>query len=309
MTPRIAVTTDFSEYSKRALPVAVALARRFGSEIFLVHQALLPPRREPIDGPTHCRMQAERLEREAERASARFHVPIRPVLISGGDGKTFGDELCALRIDYLVLETHGYVDAKRDRLGSFVEMILPFCPCPLLLLRGDMSCDAQFAPTRILVADDYGAHGGSGVSVAHDWALEYGAHARLLALEERPLAAYGDELERERERERDPVTLGRTLQALVNGSWRNVPTDIAVAEGRPLDEILRNASTYEADLIVIRGHGQSYLDQSWLGQVAADVGRFAPCPVLILRGVRCPCPIEHQGEAAAGSRSSPAGRS
>ena len=44
---RILLTTDFSEYSKVAIPHAVAIARQFGAELVVLH--VLEPLLTPVD--------------------------------------------------------------------------------------------------------------------------------------------------------------------------------------------------------------------------------------------------------------------
>jgi universal stress protein A len=55
-------------------------------------------------------------------------------------------------------------------------------------------------------------------------------------------------------------------------------------DGAPHEQIPRAARRAHADLIVIRTHGRSGLSKALLGSVAERVVRFAPCPVLTVRG-------------------------
>lgn len=52
--------------------------------------------------------------------------------------------------------------------------------------------------------------------------------------------------------------------------------------GRPTDEIIRAATEYEVDVIVI-GNTHSSLDKFFLGDVARQVANMAPVPVLLAR--------------------------
>jgi universal stress protein A len=55
-------------------------------------------------------------------------------------------------------------------------------------------------------------------------------------------------------------------------------------DGTPQEQIPRAARRVHADLIVIGTHGRSGLSKVLLGSVAERVVRFAPCPVLTVRG-------------------------
>ncbi len=62
-----------------------------------------------------------------------------------------------------------------------------------------------------------------------------------------------------------------------------IPTDIAVVQGRPFVEIVREAKERRADLIVLSTHGRTGLSHAMFGSTAEKVVRKAPCPVLSVR--------------------------
>ena len=59
--------------------------------------------------------------------------------------------------------------------------------------------------------------------------------------------------------------------------------EVRVADGDARDAILDTAKAVHADLIVIGTHGRRGLSRAFLGSVAEDVLRRAPCPVLAVR--------------------------
>ena len=56
-----------------------------------------------------------------------------------------------------------------------------------------------------------------------------------------------------------------------------------IREGAPVVEIVRYARENQIDLIVLGTHGRSGLSHVFLGSVAENVVRKAPCPVLTVR--------------------------
>ena len=64
------------------------------------------------------------------------------------------------------------------------------------------------------------------------------------------------------------------------------PDNCHVLCGRPYEEICRLAAEIGADLIVLPTHGYTGLKHVVLGSTAERVVRFAPCPVLVLRGTK-----------------------
>lgn len=63
-----------------------------------------------------------------------------------------------------------------------------------------------------------------------------------------------------------------------------VPAETHVRMGRPARVIAEAATEHKADLIVISTHGYTGLKHVLLGSTAENVVRYAPCPVLVLRG-------------------------
>ncbi len=67
-----------------------------------------------------------------------------------------------------------------------------------------------------------------------------------------------------------------------------VPDDVKVTslvlDGVPFDEIVEAAVARRSDLIVIATHGYTGLKHALLGSTAERVIRYAPCPVLVVRG-------------------------
>ena len=62
------------------------------------------------------------------------------------------------------------------------------------------------------------------------------------------------------------------------GKW-----DVEVASGDPADGIIHMAQEHGVDLIVMGTHGRTGLAHVFLGSVAEQVVRHAPCPVLVTR--------------------------
>jgi nucleotide-binding universal stress UspA family protein len=64
------------------------------------------------------------------------------------------------------------------------------------------------------------------------------------------------------------------------------PDNCHVLSGRPYEEVCKLAGEIDADLIVLPTRGHSGLKRLALGSTAERIVRFAPCPVLVLRGAK-----------------------
>ena len=67
----------------------------------------------------------------------------------------------------------------------------------------------------------------------------------------------------------------------------DVAVEYGVRYGDPVEEILEEADTWNADLIAMATRGRSCLGRTLLGSVAEHVFRKAPMAVTLYRGTRC----------------------
>src|SRR5262249_52455930 len=83
--------------------------------------------------------------------------------------------------------------------------------------------------------------------------------------------------------EAEPQSL-EALDHLLNPSWGRPPSvEKKVCWGNPVEQIVDYAAEHEIDLIVIATHGRTGLSHIFLGSVAEQIVREAPCPVLTIR--------------------------
>jgi nucleotide-binding universal stress UspA family protein len=146
---RILVTTDFSDTSLAAFPIAAELGSHFGGELVVAHVM-------PLDAPTPWDIppyadfgltsiplpdyEAQVL-REVERrlaAVAAAHAPGNRTRTIVGRGDAAA-EVCRIaaseEADLIVLATHGWTGWRHLVFGSVAEMILRDAGCPVLSIR------------------------------------------------------------------------------------------------------------------------------------------------------------------------------
>ncbi|MGC9944286.1 MAG: universal stress protein [Verrucomicrobiota bacterium] len=63
----------------------------------------------------------------------------------------------------------------------------------------------------------------------------------------------------------------------------NIATKIDVRHGTPANEIVNAAKEMDVSLIIMSTHGHTGRVHAFIGSVAGDVTRLAPCPVLVVR--------------------------
>ena len=292
---RIGVTTDFSDLSRLAFPVAASLARKFRGELCVVHQA--GSKHWPPKGVAEAKTFFHLVEKDLSdfiAAEPSFDaIRVAPLLVRRGNIADFRDALDRESLDLVVIATHGHTGADSYLLGSFAEDVMSFAPCPALACRWmnlgkDQS--VEFFPKRILVPHDFTSAFGAGIELAVAWAKMFEAKSCLLSVSDVDSRGYGLEIQGmgllqkyRRKLEKEAET---RLKEIVATEWRGLETEVVTTVGHPVHEILKQSKKFDADLIVMRGHGKTGLDQQWLGTVAKKVVRKAKCPVLVVRGHR-----------------------
>lgn len=146
---RILVTTDFSEISLEAIPVAVEIASHFNAELLLVHVLPvdtptpwdIPPYADfglaslPLpDYETQVRQEVER--RLGMVAAKHAHGVTVRGLVGRGDAAAEINRLAsAEKADLIVLATHGWTGWRHLVFGSVAEKVLREAPCAVLSVR------------------------------------------------------------------------------------------------------------------------------------------------------------------------------
>ncbi len=266
---QVLVATDFSDGSQRALAYAIAIARRYGSQLSVAHALPPEPRNQIPLEPLPRELNRRRLEAEQEMKNlgeeARIDDLNHNVLIEPGRvWDALGSVIHRESIDLLVLGTHGRGGLKKLALGSVAEEVLRLAPCPVLTIGPQVS-PAGSGPVefrRILFATDFGPASAKAFPYALSLAEDYRAKLVLLHMvPPMPVAdlgpaAYGPSTyAAERFMEWQRTARGESVRKLKE----LVPTDTNLAE-RPeyvagtdfLPEgILDAAVTHRIELIVM----------------------------------------------------------
>lgn len=78
----------------------------------------------------------------------------------------------------------------------------------------------------------------------------------------------------------------RDAAARLEAFWQRLPSSTTplqfVPTGRPSTEIVKAATEWPADLVVIGSHARQGITRALIGSVAEAVTRHAPCPVLVV---------------------------
>lgn len=148
MFGKILVTTDLSETSYSAFPVAKEIAAKFGSTISLLSVVEEPfivssfPSAgcEPIYDPTLREALKDKISKELASIS-KTHFPSIPITTKAqmGAGSPYLEIIQFAKdesIDLIILASRGRTGVSRLLLGSVAERVVREAPCATLIVPG-----------------------------------------------------------------------------------------------------------------------------------------------------------------------------
>ena len=143
MFRRILVATDFSPASAPAFDQAVAIAKRDGAQLLILHayqeSGLMELSRAPAkvykEWEQKLRATVEKKMRPLVEHVRKEGVEARALLLSGFADETIIEAARQQGADLIVMGTHGRRGAARFFLGSVAARVISTAPCPVMTVR------------------------------------------------------------------------------------------------------------------------------------------------------------------------------
>ena len=297
---RILCPIDFSDFSRRALDHAAAIAKWYDAAVTVFHvSAIVPTAAYAPGSPDLPSMVLTEQDREAllaamtQFAAVDAGSPLQFELAQGSAAAEILAKADVMRADLLVMGTHGRSGFERLVLGSVTEKVLRKAACPVLSVPRQVAgaVAPQVLFKRILCAVDFSDCSMHALNYAMSLAQEADARLAIVHAVELPTAppdlhetAPGGPRSLEEYAAAAEDDARERLQVAVPDAVRAYCTvETEVARGKPYREILRTAADHDTDLIVIGIHGRGAMDLMFVGSTAQHVVREAACPVLTLR--------------------------
>jgi len=136
-------TTDFSDYSKYALPYAVSMAQKYDATLHCIY--VLEPVNTPVDfGWTqvnYAELEENHEEHARKNLKRLLHEEIPEELetvsavLYGRSFKEIIDYARENAIGLIVMATHGLGGLSHILFGSTTEKVVRKSPCPVLTVR------------------------------------------------------------------------------------------------------------------------------------------------------------------------------
>jgi nucleotide-binding universal stress UspA family protein len=301
---RILCPIDFSDFSRRALDHAVAIAKWYESSLTLLHVSPLAPVAAYASGsgmPPYTALTTQDRDalltamRQFAASEAGASVPMDFEVAQGHAAAEILAEASAMPADLLVLGTHGRSGFERAVLGSVTEKVLRKSECPVLTVPKavpDIVPAPQVLFKRIVCAVDFSDCSMHALNYAMSLAQEADAHLTVVHVIELPpdiprevheLVTAGPRNLREYIALAEEDRRARLKDAVPDAVRAYSTVDTVLTTGKPYREILRVAAEANSDLIVIGIHGRGAVDLLFFGSTTQHIVRQATCPVLTLR--------------------------
>lgn len=140
---KILVPVDFSGESKKAIQYAIAFARQFGASIVLLH--VVEPVVYPSDvgyGPVVVQVPNDGAIKKARarlsalgKKQAGETIAVETTVLTGSPHFEITEAAETLKIDLIILGTHGYTGLDYALMGSTAEKVVCHAPCPVFIVR------------------------------------------------------------------------------------------------------------------------------------------------------------------------------
>lgn len=303
MITQIVVPLDGSEIGEHALPYALALARRAGAALTLlhVHQPHMPG--AALEALPQYRFQqittfddaadADALDREhtwladtAAMLGAETGLAVRGRVLRGGIAESLLAYAHGGGADLIVMTTHGRGGAWHAWLGSVSDALVRQSRVPVLVVRAAAGARPPAEPRfeRVLVPVDGSAF--SEAILPHVIALTQQIGAEPTLLHVLPSSSDDGTL---RPRLRSTAVPARTPEEYLRtlaGLWPDgapTPSVRIVEHPRAAAAILHEAAQHAYDLVAMATHGRGGVRAMLLGSTADAVVRGSARPVLLYR--------------------------
>jgi nucleotide-binding universal stress UspA family protein len=228
------------------------------------------------------------LEIDMERVVTRLKaadLDAEGVVLHGRPATVIVDEARGFSADVVVAGSRGHGPIATLVLGSVSAELVDHSPCPVLVAR-------RPSADRVLLASDGSAFAGHAETIVAQWPIFEGTDVRVLSVAEvvRPwhtglaptmyrqvVEAYASDLAKAKT---DQEAIARSAVERLTSAGRTANAKLRVGDAAA--EIIDEASTWAADLVVLGSRGLTGLSRIVLGSVARNVLQGTHTSVLIV---------------------------
>ena len=271
---KILVPTDFSDQAEHALKVAVQLAKKYNSEVYMLHMIELPMHQiiatsnfsELPEAVFFMKIAHNNFEESLDRdylEGVEIFENIKFNDASDGILEACDEE----DIDLVVMGSHGASGFKEMFIGSTAERVVRTSKKPVLVIKNDHEV---FDVDNFVFASDFNNDSKETYDQAVKFAKFWDSKIHLLMVN----TAGNFKTTREAEESMNEFIMGTNYENYT----LNIYNDITVEKG-----ILNFSKTIDADLIGISTHGRQGIAHFFNGSISEDIVNHANRPVITFK--------------------------
>jgi len=271
---KILVPTDFSKGSEEALKVAAQLAKRYNSELHVMHMIELPfdmvdPMHETSELP-----EAMFFMKMAHKSFETFldkdyleGIDVREAIQNNNAFEGIIDSAHNKDIDLIVMGSRGASGFKEMVIGSNTEKVVRTSDVPVLVIKRE---DPSFRMNDIVFACEFTDEYKKSFLDAITFAKTANSKMHLLMVNTPSSFMTTAEAEQRMNSFLDGVSIGEyTL---------NIYNDVSIEKG-----ILNFGNSINADVIAMSTHGRKGLSHFFNGSISEDLVNHAKRPVVTFK--------------------------
>lgn len=273
---KILVPTDFSPQAENALKVAVQMAKRFNSEIFLLHMLELPlVNTNTVSGSSTnelpealffmklAKKRFKELMTQDYLKGIKIHETVEFHQAFEGIMEMSQKHNC----DIIIMGSHGATGLKEIFIGSNAEKVVRNSTIPVMIIKNN---HPNFEVNNLVFATDCNLKNKHTLSKVKKFAEKFDATLHLAYIN----TANNFVIEEEAQKGLKDFIKGEDLKNYT----LNIYNDISVEKG-----ILNFAIGINAELIGISTHGRKGLDHFFNGSISEDLVNHAKIPIVTFK--------------------------
>lgn len=235
-------------------------------------------------------------EQEIQAVANRFRtmaVPVTTRVLYGDPRTAILDHAAQTNADFIVLGSQHSAGLRELLEGGVANAVVRFAPCSVEIVRDNNHSPGNNQPLRILLATDGSEHSEVAAQSLASRPWPAGTEIRVFSVVElhvplfkTPYPAYlnphaMEDLRAQAMRHAEQALM--SSEKIVTDAGLAETATVAVPVATPQELILKEASDWKADLIVLGSHGRRGLNRFLLGSVSEAVASHAPCSVEVIR--------------------------
>lgn len=271
---KILVPTDFSDQAENALKVAAQLAKKHGSEIYLLHMLELPLQEiDAMNTPSPLPeamffMKLAHQKFETLMASDYLEgIVVQDIVKSYPSFSSVIDTCHQLEVDLIVMGSHGASGFMEMFIGSNAEKVVRTSDLPVLVIK---NTHAEFTVDRFVFASDFNKDNKKTYLQATEFAQAFGAKMHLVMVN---TANNFTSTSEAKKRIHDFIKDSEFKDYTVH-----IYNDETVEAG-----ILNFSKEIDADLIGISTHGRQGIAHFFNGSISEDLVNHSKRPVITFK--------------------------